>query len=79
MNFSSFGKLNLRDAINGCIVAAVASILSALVDTLQKGQFPDATQAKAIGMIGLTAGLSYVVKNLFSNSAGQTFAKDPGQ
>lgn len=77
MNFSSFGKLNLRDAINGCIVAAVAAILSALVDTLQNGQFPDGQQLKSIGLIGLTAGLSYLVKNLFSNSQGEVLQKEP--
>lgn len=77
MKLSSFGTLNLRDALNGFVVAFLAAALTALVDTLNKGQLPAVGDLKAIAIIGLTAGLSYIVKNLFSNSQGELLTKEP--
>jgi hypothetical protein len=77
MKLSNFLTLNLRDALNGFVVAFLAAALTALVEYLNKGDLPTGENLKAIAIIGLTAGVSYVVKNLFSNSNGEILKPEP--
>lgn len=77
MKLSNFLTLNLRDALNGFVVAFLAAALTALVEYLNKGALPTGENLKAIAIIGLTAGVSYVVKNLFSNSNGEILKPEP--
>lgn len=76
MNFSALFTLNLRDALNGFLVAFLTAFLSAVVSSLNTGLFPALTDLKAFAMIGITAGVSYITKNLFSNSKGELLKKD---
>jgi len=76
MNFSALFTLNLRDALNGFLVAFLTAFLSAVVSSLNTGLFPALTDLKAFAMIGITAGVSYITKNLFSNSKGEFLKKD---
>jgi hypothetical protein len=76
MNFSSLFSLNLRDALNGFLVAFLTAFLSAVVSSLNTGLFPSLVDLKAFAMIGITAGVSYLTKNLFSNSKGELLKKD---
>jgi hypothetical protein len=76
MNQSNFGQLNMRDAIHGFIVAFLTAALSGLVTVLDAGHLPTAGELKAHALIGLTAGVSYILKNVFSNSNGQLLKKD---
>jgi len=76
MNFSALFTLNLRDALNGFLVAFLTAFLSAVVSSLNTGLFPSLTDLKAFAMIGITAGVSYITKNLFSNSKGELLKKD---
>lgn len=76
MNFSALFKLNLRDALNGFLVAFLTAFLSAVVSSLNTGLFPSLVDLKAFAMIGITAGVSYLTKNLFSNSKGELLKKD---
>ncbi|MCA6489099.1 MAG: hypothetical protein IM569_13795 [Chitinophagaceae bacterium] len=76
MNQSKFGTLNLRDALNGFLIAFLTAALSGLIVILDGGQLPTVDQLKAHALIGLTAGLSYVLKNLFQNSNGEVFKKE---
>lgn len=76
MQQSKFGSLNLRDALNGFLIAFLAAALSGVIQLLDAGQLPTVEQLKAHALIGLTAGLSYLVKNLFQNSDGKVFANE---
>jgi len=76
MNFSALFTLNLRDALNGFLVAFLTAFLSAVVSSLNTGLFPSLVDLKAFAMIGITAGVSYITKNLFSNSKGELLKKD---
>jgi sorbitol-specific phosphotransferase system component IIC len=76
MNFSALFTLNLRDALNGFLVAFLTAFLSAVVSSLNTGLFPSLVDLKAFAMIGITAGVSYLTKNLFSNSKGELLKKD---
>lgn len=77
MNNSSFGSLNRKDLINGVVIAFLAAFVGSLVELLKGGSFPSWEQLKGVGLVSLTAALSYIVKNLFSNSQGETFTKEP--
>ena len=76
MNLSALFSLNLRDALNGFLIAFLTAFLSAVVSGLNNGLFPSLVDLKAFAMIGVTAGVSYITKNLFSNSKGELLKKD---
>jgi len=76
MNKSTFLSLNLRDLMNGFIVAFLATALTSVITTLDTGAFPSIAEIKSAVVIGLTAGISYVLKNVLENSQGQLLKKD---
>jgi hypothetical protein len=76
MNLSALFKLNLRDALNGFLIAFLTAFLSAVVSGLNSGVFPALADFKAFVMIGITAGVSYITKNLFTNNKGELLKQD---
>ena len=68
---SNFLNLDVKDAINRFIVAFLSAALTGIVTTLDSGILPNVTELKQAGVVGLTAGLSYLLKNLLTNSQGQ--------
>jgi len=73
---SNFLSLNWQDAINGFVVAFFSTALVSIVEILDGGQLPQLSELKTAALVGLTAALSYLLKNLFSNSNGDLFKKD---
>lgn len=71
MKQSIFGKINWRDILKGFITAFITAALTMVMQLLDSGHLPDISHLKAAGAIGLIAGLSYVVKNLLTNSDDQ--------
>lgn len=71
MKQSSFFSLGSRDLINGLVVAFLSSFLTGLIATLESGQFPSVEKLKSSLLVGLAAGISYLLKNLLTNSQGQ--------
>lgn len=65
---SEFLKLNVQDLIRGFIVTVIAAILTSLVAIFNAGGFPSLDQMKTIGVFAVGAGISYLIKNLFTNS-----------
>ena len=76
MNYSNFLSLNWRDAVNGYVVAFFSTALVGIIETLDAGQLPSLGELKTAAIVGLTAGLSYLLKNLLTNASGQLFKKD---
>jgi hypothetical protein len=76
MKQSKFGRVNLRDAIHGFLMLVFAATINGIVQTLDAGQLPTIEQIKADAMIGLTAGLSYLIKNFLQNQNGEILKKD---
>jgi glucan phosphoethanolaminetransferase (alkaline phosphatase superfamily) len=76
MNLSKLFSLNLRDALNGFLIAFLTAFLSAVVTALNTGLFPALADLKAFALIGITAGVSYITKNLFTNNVGELMKKD---
>jgi len=68
---SGLFKLNFNDLFKGFVVAALAAIGTILVPMLDAGALPTLAQLGTAGAAGLTAGLAYLVKNLFTNSSGE--------
>jgi len=77
MNNSPFGKLNLRDLINGIVVAFLTAALTGLIQILDAGGLPTTEQLIVAGKSGLVASLAYLLKNLVSNSQGEMATKEP--
>jgi hypothetical protein len=76
MNLSSLFSLNLRDTLNGFLIAFLTAFLTAVSSALSSGTFPPLSDLKAFALIGITAGVSYITKNLFTNSKGELLKKD---
>jgi hypothetical protein len=77
MDLSNYFSLNLKDALKGVAVAVVSSVLTALLTSLESGGLPTGLEWKNIGIVGLTAGVAYIVKNLLTNSEGQLLKSEP--
>ena len=58
MNNSVFGKLNVRDLINGLVVAFLTASLTGLIATLESGALPTVDELKTAGLSGLVAALA---------------------
>ena len=64
------------DIIKGFIVAAITAIVTGVYTIIQGGAFPSWSQLGTIALTGLAAGLAYLIKNVFTNSTGQTFTSE---
>jgi hypothetical protein len=50
--------------------------LTGLITTLDSGTLPTLAELKQAGIVGLTAGLSYLLKNLLTNSQDELMKKE---
>jgi len=73
---SNFLNLNIDDLVKGFIVAFLSTALTGLIATLDSGALPTLSELKSAGVVGLTAGISYLLKNLLTNSQGVILKKD---
>jgi hypothetical protein len=71
MERSKFMSLNQRDLLRGLIVAFGTAATTQLVAVLQAGSVPTVMQLKFAALSGIAAGMTYLVKNMFTNSNGQ--------
>jgi hypothetical protein len=68
---SEFLKLNGKDFFRGLVVAVLAIITSSLSVILDAGALPTTEQLIGIAKVVGTTAVSYLLKNLFTNSNGQ--------
>jgi VIT1/CCC1 family predicted Fe2+/Mn2+ transporter len=73
---SSFLNLNTQDLVKGFVVAFLSAALTGLITTLDSGTLPTLAELKQAGIVGLTAGLSYLLKNLLTNSQDELMKKE---
>jgi len=73
---SNFLNLNVDDLVKGFIVAFLSTALTGVVATLDSGALPTLAELKSAGIVGLTARISYLLKNLLTNSQGVVLKKD---
>ena len=72
---SKFGKINLRDAIHGFVVAFLSASLTGIIEALNTGHLPAWASVKVHLIVGLTSGLSYLLKQFLQNDKGQLMVK----
>ena len=58
--------LNWRDITRGFITAIITAFLTSVYQSIESGALPTLAQLKTAGLIGLGAGVSYLLKNLLS-------------
>jgi len=75
MKQSNFLNLNVNDLTKGFIVAFVSAALTGIVAILETSQLPQISDLKAAAIVGLTAGLSYLLKNILTNKAEARLAQ----
>ena len=71
---STFLNINLNDLGKGLILAVLTSVLTVIYTTVQAGNLT--FDWSLIASTALTSALGYLLKNLLTNSEGQTFKKE---
>ncbi|MCE5348284.1 MAG: hypothetical protein LLG13_18615 [Bacteroidales bacterium] len=74
---SKLGTLDIRDILHGIIMAFLTTLLTGIIDTLQKGAVFDWPSVRLMLIAGISAALSYLLKCLASNSNNQLFTREP--
>lgn len=74
---SGFGKLNWLDIGKGFLIAVGTVILMGVGNILQTGRFPNGAELLTIAGAGLSAGITYLLKNVFTNSENKLVTKEP--
>ena len=70
---SKFLTLNLRDLVHGTLIAFLTVFLGAVLKVTETNQFPQLADLKVYAFTGVTAAVSYLIKNIFQNQIGQLF------
>jgi hypothetical protein len=74
---SSFFSINLKDLGKGIIIAVITAFVTALYQQISAGNvIPTADQLRADAVVALGAAISYLLKNLVTNSEGKFLTKD---
>jgi hypothetical protein len=73
---SAFLKLGKNDLIKGAIMTAGTAVATALLPMLQSGKMPDLNTVQVAITAGITTGIVYLLKNIFTNSQGM-LGKEP--
>jgi hypothetical protein len=71
---STFLNLNTNDFLKGLIMAVLSTVITIVYQTVESGSL--IFDWKSIGTMALTTALAYIMKNLFTNSAGKFFGKE---
>lgn len=67
---SNFLNLNLKDIFKGLIMAVLGAVLALVYEALSTGGI-DTINWKVVGAGALLAAVTYLTKNLFTNSEGE--------
>jgi len=69
MKKSNLYKINVKDALRSFLLVVISSVLTAIVSMLDAGEISlTMDNIKAIITTGVLAGISYLLKNFFTDS-----------
>lgn len=68
---SKLFKLDLSDAYKALIMVVLGAILGSITEIVNLGRLPEEHEWKSAFMLGLGSGLTYIMKNFFTNSKGE--------
>ena len=71
---SKFFNINIQDLTKGLILTVLSSTLTIIYQTVSAGSLT--FNWKEIGLIALTSGIAYLMKNLLTNSNGEFMIKE---
>lgn len=74
---SKFLSLNQLDLFKAAFLAAIVAALTSLMDIFASNALPTIAQLKTAGLIAGTSCISYLIKNLISNSMSEIMVKEP--
>ena len=74
---SKLFTLDLRDLINGLLVAFLTALLTGIIEILSNGAVFTWLTLKPVLIAGISAALSYLLKSMATNSHNQLFTKEP--
>lgn len=66
---SEFLKLNNRDWLKGLVMVVISAVLTIVLEVLQNGSL--SFDWNKIAVVGLTAGVAYILKNLGTYQDGR--------
>jgi hypothetical protein len=75
---SKLGTLDIRDFLNGLLIAFLAAMIDGIIKILNSGAVFDWPHLKPVVIAGISAALSYLLKSLMTNSRNQLLRKEPG-
>jgi hypothetical protein len=74
---SKFLRLNTRDYIKGIIVAIICTLITGVYELIASGGVVNWSTIKPVLIAAIGSGLSYLTKNLLSNSKGNFLQSEP--
>ncbi len=74
---SKLFTLDYRDIHNGLLIAFLAALLDGIIKILDSGAVFEWSTLKPVLIAGISAALSYLLKNLLTNSHNQLLRKEP--
>ena len=77
MQLAKFGTITGSDFLKGLIVSVLTTASASLYNILQTGALPTLAQLKQVGFVAFFAGISYLIKNMATNSQDQLFKAEP--
>lgn len=77
MKQTSLFTLKIRDYAYAFLLAFFTAVITSLANILDSGTMPNKDQLLFALKAGMITALSYLIKNIFSNSKGQFAKKEP--
>lgn len=74
---SKFLRLNSRDFINGIIITVICTFITGIYQLFASGGNINWLTIKPVLIAAIGSGLSYLTKNLLSNSKGDFLKSEP--
>jgi hypothetical protein len=74
---SKFLRLNTRDFVKGLIIIVICTFITGLYQLIANGGIINWLTLKPVVIAAVGAGLSYLTKNLLSNSKGDFMKSEP--
>ena len=74
---TGFFQVNGHDLLKGFITAVFTVIVASLGMSVNSQHVPTLADLQTAGAAGLTAGIAYLMKNLFTNSRDRFMTKEP--
>jgi glycosyltransferase involved in cell wall biosynthesis len=76
---SKFLRLNTRDFIRGLIVVVICTLITGMYQLIANGGTINWLTVKPVVIAALGSAVSYLTKNLLTNSKGDFMKTEPGE